>query len=697
MNLNAIFEPKVIAVVGASTKAGSVGNDVVKNLSTQGYEGKIYPVNPKAEELYGLKCYPSLKAIDNKIDLVIVIVPAAIVPDIMREAAELKIKGAIIISAGFKEAGQSALEEEVKEICLKNDIALIGPNCLGVVNPEIKMNASFAPVMPQTGNIGFLSQSGALGAAVLDYAQKINMGFSKFISVGNKALLDELALFEYLYEDPQTKVIALYAEQLSNSEALIKLAKKITTGPKAKPIIALKSGRTAAGASASASHTGALIGNDTAYDALFHQAGIIRVSTTVELFEYLRVFSNNPLPKGNRVAIITNAGGPGVLTTDECISHGLTLAPISVKTEVALKTNLPASANWHNPIDILGDAPADRYHHTLQILAHDEDIDSLMIILTPQSVTDEKGVADAVIDIKKTTKKPLVVSFVGGKRVSEGVKLMQDAGVATINFPEQGARALAALTDFSENTRKDKQHEIKIKNIDQKKVKQIFDGAKAVGKTSFPEAEAIRVLSAYNFPLVRSRAVQNPAEIREAVKYVGGLAVIKIISPDILHKSEVGGIILNVTPENAEEKFVQLYDTVQKRAPQAVLEGALVTEMIVEKGTEFILGASRDASLGTMIMVGLGGIYVEIFKDVAFGLNPLTLENIDDIISQLKANKILEGARGNKPLDREALIECVSRLSQLLSDFPEIKELDINPLLVTEKGVKVLDARIIID
>ena len=419
MNLNAIFEPRSIAVVGASTKEGSVGNDVVKNLVTQGYEGKIYPVNPKAEELYGLRCYPNLKSIGERIDLVVVVVPAAVVPGVMEEAAELKVKGAIIISAGFKEAGHPELEEQIKAICLKNDIALIGPNCLGVVNPEIKMNASFAPIMPQTGNIGFLSQSGALGTAVLDYAQKLNMGFSKFVSVGNKALVDEIALFEYLYDDPQTKVIALYAEQLTNSENLIKLARKITTGGKAKPIIALKSGRTAAGASASASHTGALIGNDTAYDALFRQAGIIRVHTTVELFEYLRVFSNNPLPKGNRVAIVTNAGGPGVLTTDECISHGLALAPISVKTEVALKSNLPASANWHNPIDILGDAPAERYQHTLQILANDPDVDSLIVILTPQSVTDEQGVADAIINTKKNTKKPMVVSFVGGKRIGE--------------------------------------------------------------------------------------------------------------------------------------------------------------------------------------------------------------------------------------------------------------------------------------
>jgi len=697
MKLDAIFNPKSIAVIGASTEIGSVGNDIAKNLTTGKHTGKIFLVNPKTTELYGLPCYPSVTAVPEKIDLAIIIVPAKIVPSVLEEAAKKGAKGAVVISAGFKEMGNEDLENELKNISKKYDIALIGPNCLGVINTDNYLNASFSPVMPNPGKIAFISQSGAMGTAVLDYAKKLNLGFSKFISVGNKAVIDELELLKYLADDDNTKVIALYVEQLKNAPALIDLAKKITSGHNPKPIIAIKAGRTVAGASASASHTGALAGNDSAYDALFHQAGIIRVSTMVELFEHLRVFSHNPLPKGNRVAIVTNAGGPGVLTTDECVANGLRLAPINLKTEVALKKALPPSANWHNPIDILGDARSDRYYHTLKILANDPDIDSLLIILTPQSMTDEEKIAEMIIDVKQNTKKPIVVSFIGGKMVVEAVGALQHADVATVNFPEQGARALAALTHFAENTRPIKTHGVSFRNIDKKKVKQIFDAAKAAGKTSFPEAEAIRILSAYDFPLVKSRAVQNPAEIKEAVKYVGGLAAIKIISPDILHKSEVGGIILNVTPENAEKKFVELYDTVHKHAPKAVLEGALVSEMITENGAEFILGATRESSLGTMIMVGLGGIYVEIFKDVTFGINPLMLEDIDKMIGQLKSKKILDGARGKKPLDREALTNCVARLSQLLTDFPEIKELDINPLLVTEKGVEVLDARIIIE
>lgn len=697
MKLDAIFNPKSIAVIGASTEIGSVGNDVAKNLTTGKHAAKIFLVNPKTTELYGLPCYPNIATVPEKIDLAIIIVPAPIVPKVLEEATQKGAKGAVVISAGFKEIGREDLEDELRKISKKYDIALIGPNCLGVINTNNHLNASFSPVMPHPGKITFISQSGAMGTAVLDYARKLNLGFSKFISVGNKAVIDELELLKYLADDEDTGIIALYIEQLKNAPALIEIAKKITSGHNPKPIIAIKAGRTTAGAHASASHTGALAGNDAAYDALFRQAGIIRVSTMVELFEHLRVFSHNPLPKGNRVAIVTNAGGPGVLTTDECIAHGLQLAPINVKTEVALKKVLPPAANWHNPIDILGDARSDRYYHTLRILANDSDIDSLMVILTPQSMTDEEKVAEAIIDIKQNIKKPIVVSFIGGKMVTEAVNTLQSAGIATVNFPEQGARALGALTRFAEHTKHGKHHEINIRGIEKKKIKQIFDAAKIAGKTSFPEAEAIRILSAYNFPLVKSRAVENPAEIKEAVKYVGGLAAIKIISPDILHKSEVGGIILDVTPENAEKKFVELYDTVHKHAPKAVLEGALVSEMITAPGTEFILGASREPSLGTMIMVGLGGIYVEIFKDVAFGMNPLTLENIEGMINQLKAKKILDGARGSKPLDEDALITCIARLSQLLTDFPEIKELDINPLLVTEKGVKVLDARIIID
>ncbi len=454
MNLDCIFYPKSIAIIGASTQLGSVGNDIVKNLTTQGYAGKIYPVNPRATELYNLKCYAGIKDIDDKIDLAIIVVPAPLVNTVMREVAEKKIKGAIVISAGFKEVGNVDLENELAEICLKNNITLIGPNCLGVINPENKMNASFAAIMPEKGPVAFISQSGALCAAVLDYGKKLGVGFSKFMSVGNKALIDEVEIFEYLYKDPETKIIAMYAEQLSKPHEIIASVKKLVRGRNPKPVLVIKAGRTTAGASASASHTGALAGSDAAYDALFAQSGIIRVYSISDLFEYIRVFAHNDLPKGRQTAIVTNAGGPGVLTADEIISAKLKMAVISKETEKKLKGVLPPNAGLHNPIDVIGDAKSDRYRAVLNILAKDKDVDSIIVILTPQSTTDIEKIAKVIIETKKFCKKPLVASFMGGQLVAPGIQILQQSGVSTTSFPEQAVNALATLTEFSANNLK---------------------------------------------------------------------------------------------------------------------------------------------------------------------------------------------------------------------------------------------------
>ncbi|KKQ39500.1 MAG: SucD3, partial [Candidatus Magasanikbacteria bacterium GW2011_GWA2_37_8] len=393
MNLDSIFNPKSVAIIGASTEVGSVGNDIVKNLTTQGYTGKVFPVNPKATKLYGLKCYPDVLSIPEKVDLAIIAVPASIVTTVMHEVAKKKVKGAIVITAGFKEAGQPERELELSEICRKNNIALIGPNCLGVINPAIKLNASFAATMPPAGGVAFLSQSGALCTAVIDYAQKLEIGFSKFVSVGNKALVDETDLIEYLANDPETKVIALYVEQLKDAGKIIHAVRKLIHGPNPKPVIAIKSGKTLAGASASASHTGALAGNDAAYEALFKQAGIIRAYSTNELFDYLRVFTHNQLPVGNRVAIITNAGGPGILATDAVEKESLVLTEIGEKTKQKLLKVLPRESNIKDPIDILGDAKSDRYELAIETVLEERDVDSIFTILTPHLITDIEGTA----------------------------------------------------------------------------------------------------------------------------------------------------------------------------------------------------------------------------------------------------------------------------------------------------------------
>lgn len=699
MNLNSIFYPKSIAIIGASTEVGHVGNDIVKNLVKQGYKGKIFPVNPKATKLYDLKCYPNISAIKSNVDMAVIVVPSGVVPTVLQEAVKKKIKGAIVISAGFKEVGNLELENQVKEICQKHHIALIGPNCLGVINPENKMNASFANIMPPSGNIAFISQSGALCTAILDYAQKLDIGFSKFVSVGNKALMTEADLFNYLAKDKKTKVVAMYAEQLTNAPALIAAAKKLTHGKNPKPIIAIKSGRTSAGASASASHTGALAGNDAAYEALFTQSGIIRVETVQELFDYLRVFTHNELPKGDRVAIVTNAGGPGVLTTDAVVLSGLKLAPISEITKSKLKKYLPPYANFKNPIDVLGDARADRYSAAINILEQDKNVDSIIVILTPQSMTEFSKTAQAIVKAKQKSKKPIVASFMGGHLVNLGIKILRSHGVSTFNFPESAATSLGALTDFKFIEKEKNNSHFSFKNTNKTAIAKIFEIAKTRKQIFFPEVDSLPILHHYGFPTLPTHIASTATEACTIVGRIGKKVAMKIISPDILHKTDSGGVMLNVDFENATASFTEIMKRVKKNLPTAKIEGILITEMVKEKGVEMILGAVKDASLGHTIMVGLGGVYVEVFKDVAFGLAPLTHDDASKMISKLKSKSILDGARGQTVMDSEALVECIGRLSQLLIDFPNIKELDINPLLVLPKGhgVKVLDARIVIE
>lgn len=699
MNLNSIFYPKSIAIIGASTVSGHVGNDIVKNLVHQGYKGNIFPVNPKATNLYKLKCYPSILEIKSRIDLAVVVVPSGIVPTVLKDVAKKKVPGVIVISAGFKEVGNVELENQVREICQKHNMALVGPNCLGVINPENKMNASFATIMPPAGNIAFISQSGALCTAILDYAQKLDIGFSKFVSVGNKALLSEADLFNYLANDKKTKVVAMYVEQLTNAPALIAAAKKLTHGKNPKPVIAIKSGRTSAGASASASHTGALAGNDAAYEALFEQAGIIRVETIQELFDYLRVFTHNELPAGDRVAIITNAGGPGVLTTDTVILKGLKLAEISAKTTSELKKHLPLYANFKNPIDVLGDARADRYEGAINILEKDKNIDSIIVILTPQSVTEFSKTAQAIVYAKKKSKKPIVASFMGGHLVNLGVKILRSHGISTFNFPESAATALSALTNFKFIGKESNNKHFAFKDINKNSINKIFEKAKMRRQIFFPEVDSLPILKHYGFPILTSHIATTAEEAKEIAKKINNKVAMKIISPDILHKTDSGGVMLNVTPELAEASFKEIISLVKKNVPNAKIEGILMSEMIKGKGVEMILGAVKDSGLGHTIMVGLGGVYVEVFKDVAFGLAPLTKNDARKMLEKLKSKNILDGARGQTVLDSEALIECIGRLSQLLMDFPNIKELDINPLLVLPKGkgAKVLDARIVVE
>ncbi len=694
MELKKLFYPNSVAIIGASPKEGSVGNDLIRNIYECGFEGKIYPVNLREEKFYDLTTYKSITDIPDAVDLAVIAVPAAIVPQVVEEAGIKGVKGLVVISAGFKEAGHKELEEQVMATCETYGISLIGPNCLGIINPEIKLNASFAAAMPNEGDVAFISQSGALCTAVIDYAKYYGLGFSKFVSIGNKAVVDDVEMLKYLFEDDKTKIIAMYLESLARPQELIDFMRAKRKERSSKPVIVIKSGRTTAGASASVSHTGALAGSDKGYDALFRQAGILRANSVEELFDLVRVFTDNEVRSTDGVAVITNAGGPGVLAADELISNGLSLATLSEKTTEELKKVLPPAANVHNPVDILGDAKADRYAAASELIMADENAKSVLVILTPQSMTEIKETAQAIAKIAKESKRPIVVTFMGEETVDAGVQILQNKEVAAVSFPEQAAVALAAMDKYVKLGNQSDEL-FNFKDINKTEIIKKFEA----GQKTFPEAEALEILRDYGFPLLKSQKVTSKEEALVVAHTLGKKVAMKIVSPDILHKSDVGGVMIDVSVEQVSEKYDEMMNNIRTKVPNAKLEGVLLMEMAPKDGFEFILGSLKDPALGPMAMVGIGGIFVEILKDVTFGLSPITKEDAKNMVELIKSKKIFDGVRGKPALDKGALIDCLGRLSQFLSDFPQVKELDINPLLVLPKGqgVKVLDARIVLD
>lgn len=699
MNLEVLFSPRSIAIIGASTKEGSVGHSVTKNILDHGYSGKVYPINPKTDTLFNLPCYSNISLITEDIDLAIIIIPAAAVPEVLREAGEKNIKAAIVISSGFKETGKTgkALEDEIQEIAAEYHIALLGPNCLGFLHPRIGLNASFAKRMPMPGKIAFFSQSGALCTALLDLSPA-TLGFSTFISNGNKAVIGENELLQYLAQDEETSVIALYSEGLENAPRIIETSRAILARHEPKPIIALKSGATTDGTKASISHTGALAGSDASYQALFKQARIIRATSLEHLLILIQAFSSNPLPQGNRIGIITNAGGLGVLATDAAIKSGLTMATLSQETEDKLQI-LPAAASKHNPVDVLGDALADRYTAAIEALTVDSHVDMLVVIVTPQAMTQAKETAEAIINAKKHSSKPIIAVFSGKDSLQEGFELLEKNNVTTVLYPEAGTEALASLAKVA-SWRTDLQSTpFTFTDIDHATAEHIIATAKKEKRTTLYETEVWKLLAAYGFLFLKSQAVYSKEEaVAASASFTGPLAM-KIISPDITHKSDAGGVLLNVSPQKVGEKYDLLFDQVRSHNQEARLEGALLVEMAAPGGREIILGMKHEPGLGKLLMVGLGGIFVETFKDVAFRFSPLTQEDAQEMIEELKSLPLLVGTRGQEGIDMEALITAIGRLSLLVEDFPEIRELDINPLLTFTKGdaFRILDARIRLD
>lgn len=692
MSLKAVFSPSSIAVIGASHQVGSVGNDIAKNL-TNGYQGKIFFVNPKGGELYGQPVYADLNKINQAVDLVIVAVPAVIVPQVLTEAGKHNVKAAIVLSAGFREIGNIDLEKQIVDICKKYNITLVGPNCLGMMNPHLSLNGSFAPTMPQAGSIAFLSQSGALGVAILDYAAEHDMGFSKFLSVGNQAGVDEAALLEYLADDPETKVILLYIEQLSELTRILRTAQKMRRTRHPKPIIALKSGQTTKGAQAASSHTGALASNDAVYDALFRQAGILRAETVEDLFLYAECFVYNKLLKKDRVAIVTNAGGLGVLTTDALVREKLTLAELSESTQKELAKILPPAANIHNPIDMLGDASADRYKDVLDMVVKDDKVDAIVVLLTPQTMTEVEKTAQILVRVKKATTKPIVVSFLGGTRVTKGLDILEKGQLAQASFPELAAQGLAALYDFTLWRKRTDRPET-FRNFDHSTLTKILEKTHTSDGWLTSE-DALSVLQASGIAVPPWKIIESETQLEKAIETCGPTIVLKLAGSSGLHKSDVGGVMLNVTAENAQSSYKKFTEKAEEvtglKHPQV-----LVMQQVSQKGTEVILGAIRDEQLGVLVGCGMGGVYTEVFHDAAFNLAPLTPDDIQDILDRLKITSILKGARGGRAADISELKESLARISQLVVQYPHIKELDLNPLLVFPrgKGVMALDARI---
>ena len=700
-HIASIMNPRSIAVVGASNRPGSVGLAVFRNILEAEYNGILYPVNSRARSIQSVKAYPKLDQIPDEVDVAVVIVPAESVHAIVEEAAQKGAKGLIVITAGFKEVGGRGveLEDRLKELTRRHGISMIGPNCLGIINtnPEVRLNASFATKMPKNGRIAFISQSGALCTAVLDYADGRNVGFSKFISFGNKADVNEIDLLRYLKDDPDTEVILMYLEDISNGREFIEIAREITWDAR-KPMLAVKSGRSAEGARAAASHTGSLAGSDAAYDAIFFQSGIQRVEGITELFNYAIAFANQPVPKGNKIAIVTNAGGPGIMATDAAVRHDLTMAEFSEETKGKLKEHLPPTASIHNPVDIIGDATSERYEAAIRQVLLDEDVDGAIVLLSPQAMTDPLQTAEIVPRVTQGIDKPVLCSFMGIVDVSEGVRYLEKNSIPNYTFPESAVRAMGAMLRFGNLLR-----------LDRRRVRRVAadrDSANDVirrylgDKDShyMPEQEANELLQCYGFPTLRNFLVKDESEIESAAEYVGFPVAMKICSPDIIHKFDADGVRLKTkTIEKARQDYEDIIANARKFDPEARIKGVLMEKM-ARAGVEVILGATRDPKFGPIVMFGLGGTFVEAIKDVSFRLAPMWEISAEIMMQSIKSYKILQGVRGSPPSDIEAIKDCILRLSQLISDHTEITELDINPLIVYPEGqgCVVADSRILL-
>jgi acetyltransferase len=694
--LDIIFSPRSITVIGASRHPGKIGYELIHNLILNEYKGRIYPVNPKADAIHGLPCYPTVAALPEPVDLAIVTVPAPLALAAVEECGKKGIKGLIVITSGFREIGGIGLDRERELVALvqKYGMTMIGPNCMGVINshPDVQMDATFAPTPPLRGHVSLVTQSGALGVAILEHAKSLGLGFAKFCSLGNKAQVSLNDLLQGWKEDSETKLIAAYIENFGNPKNFVRIAREVT---KKKPIIAVKAGRSEAGGRATASHTGSLGGSDLAAEAVFNQTGVLRANSIEELFDYTMAFSLQPLPQGNHVAVISDAGGPAIMAVDELAAHGLKLAEFSQETLDSLKSWAPPDASMANPIDLTPEGSLEDYRRALETVLADTNVDAAIAVYVPPVRTDEVEWAKVVWTTAEKVRKPVLCNFLGRTTESPGFVELVNHSLPSYLYPENAARALAAMYRYAQYLKRD-EGALRTLDVSRAKAGTILDTALAEDRSRLTEIEAVEFLEAYGLTTARARLCKDIDDAARAARELGYPVVLKAVGKQLLHKTELKAVVLDIRDERALRlEGMRLLHRMEMQKIQP--DGILVQEYI-SRGREVILGMTRDKVYGPFLVFGLGGIYVEYMKDVSFGLPPLTDQDAYRMIRAIRTYPILAGVRGEAPRDIDALAEAILRFSQLVLDFDQIEEVDLNPIEALEKGkgYRVVDARIIL-
>jgi acetate---CoA ligase (ADP-forming) len=693
-DLAPFFSPNGVAIIGASSNPRKLSHGILRNMTLFGYQGGVYPVNPKADEILGLKTYRDLVQVPDPVDLAVVALPAPMIPSVLQVCGERGIQAVVIISGGFREVGGQGvkLEEESLKIAKQYGMRLIGPNCVGTLDLHTGLNTTFIEGVPAVGSIGFLSQSGAVCGGVVDLIADKYIGFSHFASLGNELDVDETDMIAFFGAHPKVKVIAAYIEGIQNGEKFIRVANEVS---RKKPIVMLKAGRTDAGAKAVSSHTGSLAGAYSAYQAAFKQAGVIEVESLSALFDVAWSLSCQPLPKGNRVAIFTNAGGPAALASDALATNGFNLAEFSQAQQAALADELNPSAQVGNPVDMLGGAEAHEFAHCLSTLRDDDEIDVFLPMLVPQALVDPAEVAQAIVSQAQNMDKSVLACMVGEKSLGAARKVLHENNVPMSNFPEVPGQVLGVMQSYGQWLQKKHAAPFSFSDINAKKVAESLANRES---SVFGETETRPLLKAYGLNLIPAGFAKDVNETVRIANEIGYPVAIKIVSPQILHKSDLGGIVLNINNEaDLRAATTNMADTITRNAPDAEIKGFLVEQM-APQGMEVIVGMRRDPTFGPLMMFGLGGVMVELYKDVGFGVAPLTPNQCREMIVSTRAGHLLQGYRGSEGYDIDGVIEVIGRLSQLALDHPEISEVEINPLLVLPKagGTKVLDARMIL-